>query len=59
MQKLILILICLPVSFSLIAQDDEDTFSPSKLESIAKNMKPVWEDTDADFTSNTNRGGYL
>ena len=32
------------------AQDDDDTFSPSKLESIAKNMKMIWDDGDADFT---------
>lgn len=32
------------------AQDDDDTFSPSKLESIAKNMKLIWDDGDADFT---------
>ena len=40
-------LFCL--SLNLVAQDDDDTFSPSKLENIAKNMKPVWEDADADF----------
>lgn len=33
-----------------MAQDDDDTFSPSKLESIAKNMKMVWDDGDGDFT---------
>lgn len=40
-------------SFSVlnaIAQE-EDTFSPSKLESIANNMKAVWNDGDADFTT--------
>src|SRR5690349_3383122 len=31
------------------AQDDDDTFTPSKLESIEKNMKPIWEDNDPDF----------
>ncbi len=36
------------LSTTLAAQDD-DTFSPSKLESIANNMKPVWNDPDADF----------
>lgn len=51
-QKLILILSLLYISVKSAAQDDEDTFSPSKLESIAKNMKPVWEDGDADFTIN-------
>ncbi|MEO7923381.1 MAG: hypothetical protein ABIR30_06865 [Chitinophagaceae bacterium] len=30
-------------------QDDDDTFSASKLESIAKNMRMVWDDGDADF----------
>lgn len=33
----------------VIAQDDDDTFSPSKLESIARNMKAVWDDPDPDF----------
>lgn len=37
------------ITSSVFAQDDDDTFSPSKLESIAKNMKSVWEDTDPDF----------
>ncbi|MEO6611506.1 MAG: hypothetical protein ABIT05_01730, partial [Chitinophagaceae bacterium] len=32
------------------AQDD-DTFSPSKLESIAKNMRTVWDDPDPDFAA--------
>ena len=32
------------------AQDDDDaTFTPSKLESIARNMKQVWDDPDPDF----------
>ncbi len=45
-----LITICLlSASLATSAQDD-DTFSPSKLEAIARNMKPVWEDNDADFT---------
>ncbi|HEV7782185.1 MAG TPA: hypothetical protein VGO58_13015 [Chitinophagaceae bacterium] len=38
------------LSTTLFAQDDDDTFSPSKLESIAKNMKTIWDDGDADFT---------
>jgi len=42
---LLLVVLYLPAA----AQDD-DTFSPSKLESIAKNMKLIWEDGDADFT---------
>ncbi|MBK6827342.1 MAG: hypothetical protein IPG86_10895 [Chitinophagaceae bacterium] len=29
--------------------DDEATFTPSKLESIARNMKQVWDDPDPDF----------
>jgi hypothetical protein len=48
MKKLTYILITLLLSNSVLAQDD-DTFSPSKLESIAKNMKAVWDDPDADF----------
>lgn len=39
---------CLILSLGISAQDD-DTFSPAKLEAIARNMKPVWEDADADF----------
>jgi hypothetical protein len=35
--------------FFATAQDDEATFSASKLESIAKNMKLVWGDADPDF----------
>jgi hypothetical protein len=48
MKKFItLLLLSFPVI--LLAQDDEDTFSPSKLESISRNMKPVWDDPDAEF----------
>jgi hypothetical protein len=36
------------LTVNVFAQDD-DTFSPSKLESIASNMKPVWNDGDPDF----------
>lgn len=44
-----LITICLiTVSLAAFSQDD-DTFSPSKLEAIARNMKTVWDDTDPDF----------
>ena len=50
MKKLFFISLLLFISSSLIAQDDEGTFSPSKLESIAKNMKTIWDDGDADFT---------
>jgi hypothetical protein len=38
------------IAVNVAAQEDEDTFSPSKLESIAKNMKIIWDDGDADFT---------
>ena len=46
--KKVLLLLSLIVSVALAAQDD-DTFSPSKLEAIARNMKTVWDDTDPDF----------
>ena len=48
MKKTILLLIFSCSVIVATAQDD-DTFSPSKLESIAKNMKAVWDDGDADF----------
>jgi len=38
------------ISKTITAQDD-DTFSPSKLENIAANMKTVMSNNDADFTS--------
>ena len=38
------------IAVTVTAQEDEDTFSPSKLEAIAKNMKLIWDDGDADFT---------
>ncbi len=44
--SILLGLACVPV----LAQEDEGTFSPSKLESIAGNMKLIWTDTDPDFT---------
>jgi len=50
MRKIIILLSCSLISLLVIGQDDEDTFSPSKLESIAKNMKTIWDDGDADFT---------
>lgn len=53
MKKLLLLLTYSSVCFCATAQDDDDTFSPSKLESIAKNMKLVWEDGDADFSTST------
>ncbi|HPN60191.1 MAG TPA: hypothetical protein PLU11_13480 [Chitinophagaceae bacterium] len=46
--KKVLLFLNLLLSFTLVAQDD-DTFSPSKLEAIARNMKTVWDDTDPDF----------
>ncbi len=48
MKKLLYTLSFFIITASAPAQDD-DTFSPSKLESIAKNMRPVWEDADPDF----------
>ncbi len=48
MKKLISILSVTFLSFVSFAQDD-DTFSPSKLEDIARNMKAVWNDAYADF----------
>jgi len=50
MRKLLsIVILSLFVSKTTTAQDD-DTFSPSKLESIAANMKTVMSDNDADFT---------
>lgn len=46
--KKVFLFVSLIVSVTLSAQDD-DTFSPSKLEAIARNMKTVWDDNDADF----------
>src|SRR5687767_10275369 len=51
MQKIFYTAIFIFLSINVVAQDDDDTFSPSKLESIAKNMKTVWEDGDADFNT--------
>jgi len=48
MKKLFYSLLFLSVSPALWAQDD-DTFSPSRLESISKNMRLVWDDPDPDF----------
>ena len=53
MNKLLSLLLFLFVSSALLAQEEEDTFSPSKLESIGKNMKQIWEDNDAAFTVST------
>jgi hypothetical protein len=49
MKKLLSILFLSSISLAIFGQDDDDTFSPTKLESIDKNMKPVWEDGDVDF----------
>lgn len=49
MKRTISILFFFTISFATLAQDDDDTFSPSKLESIAKNMKMIWDDADPDF----------
>lgn len=35
--------------FNMLFAQDDDTFSPSRLESIAKNMQTIWDDGDADF----------
>jgi len=51
MKKLSFIIFSLLLSATLFAQDD-DTFSPSKLESIANNMKSIWNDPDPDFAVN-------
>ncbi len=53
MQKIFYIIALLFLSINSVAQDEEDTFSPSKLESITKNMKMIWDDGDADFTVTT------
>jgi hypothetical protein len=50
MKKLLYIILLSFISVYVAAQDD-DTFSPSKLADIAKNMKAVWEDGDADFAA--------
>ena len=50
MKKIFLLLLISSLSLNGLSQDDDDTFSPSRLESIAKNMKQVWDDNDADFS---------
>jgi len=50
MQKSFYLILFSFIVVTVSAQDDEDTFSPSKLEAIAKNMKLIWDDGDADFT---------
>lgn len=49
MKKFIYIVIASLISTVALSQDDDDTFSPSKLESIARNMKLIWDDADPDF----------
>ncbi|MFN8289015.1 MAG: hypothetical protein U0U70_02040 [Chitinophagaceae bacterium] len=49
MKRIIYLILLLSASTTVFAQDDDDTFSPSKLESIARNMKQIWEDPDPDF----------
>jgi hypothetical protein len=49
MKKLFLLLVCSTTFLGVNAQDDDDTFSPSKLEAIAKNMKTIWDEADTDF----------
>ena len=48
--KRFLYILSLFITSTTQAQDD-DTFSPAKLESIAANMRPVLNDGDADFNS--------
>jgi len=50
MMKKLLYILTLFITSTTQAQDD-DTFSPAKLESIATNMRPVLNDGDADFNS--------
>jgi hypothetical protein len=48
------ILLLLLFSFTTLrAQDDDETFSPGRLDGIAKNMKAIWSDTDPDFSVST------
>ncbi len=47
--KKVFVFLSLIFSFTVVAQDD-DTFSPSKLEAIGRNMKTIWDDADPDFS---------
>lgn len=58
MNRLLYILSFLFISSVAFSQDDDDTFSPSKLESIAKNMKQIWDDTDPDFAATATPGKW-
>jgi len=49
MKKIFFFLLTFTIGQHAFCQDDEDTFSPSKLESISKNMRTIWEDADPDF----------
>ncbi len=51
MKKILFTIIIFSFSINGFSQDDDDTFSPSRLESIARNMKMVWDDSDPDFSS--------
>lgn len=50
MKKLLPVYLLLILVTPVAAQEDEATFTPSRLESIARNMKAVWEDPDGDFS---------
>ncbi len=50
MKKLLYIFSLGLLASTSFAQDDDDTFSPSKLEAIDKNMKTIWDDIDPDFS---------
>lgn len=49
MKKIFFSIIVFSLCINAFAQDDDETFSASKLESIARNMKAVWDDADPDF----------
>jgi hypothetical protein len=55
--RTLITIILLTASLATFAQDD-DTFSPAKLEAIARNMKTVWDDNDADFSVSTVPGKW-
>jgi len=50
MQKSFYLILSSFIVVTVSAQDEEDTFSPPTIEAIAKNMKLIWDDGDADFT---------
>lgn len=49
MKKIFVFILFANFVLNSFSQEGEDTFSPSKLEAIAKNMKTVWDDADPDF----------